>query len=585
VSALFSVNDSEDFRRIASIPRRDPSELFDPELCAAASRALRTVNGSRVFRPIQSAGLITCARSVELGSPGAFLPIGVGKGKTDLSFCLPFVLAAERSVLTVPGGLTTSRPGVLGKTERDFRTLREHWKETPFGQIISYERLGRVRGGDLLESYAPTLIVSDEAHALRNIANAKSGGAACANVVIDYVKRSRKAGREVIWIVLSGTMTGGSLQDYAHLAEYTLGPVRSFLPLDDLELDLWRRAVDAEVEVGARVEPGVLLKMPHEATGSKLKRARNVIQRRMFETEGVIASTDSGVAASLRFSFAGDAGGGVDQDTWFKLRDDWRLPNGEQCLDGFEAHRHAREFACGFFGEWDPPPPIEWRKRRARWAKEAHEAIKDRLCNTEVEARELLDSEAWHEWAEVRNTFTPNPVARWLSDATLEACVAWAKRRKSGIIWTQHIPFGERLERDFGIPYFRDHGLNSEGVYIEQASGIICASVQANFQGRNLQHRFADNLIVSPFGSAERNEQLHGRTHREEQPSDVVCVDFLVVCREHVSALRRAREKAAAIELEPMLKREGNQCKSKIDDETDEDDDRLFAAITEGLDE
>lgn len=600
----FAVPNSADFRRIVSIPRRDPSELLSQELALGATAALKTAGGDRVFRPIQSGALVAAARSVEAGSPGAFFPIGVGEGKTDITFNLPRVLEASRAVLTVPGSLTTSKPNKLGKTERDFVSLRSAWLERPYGQTISYERLGRASGGELLEMYSPDLIVSDEAQALRNTETA-----ACARVVEDYVRAERKKGRRVLWIVLSGTITGGSLMHYAHLAELTLGPDRTFLPLDEYDLDFWRRAVDAEVEAGARVEPGVLLEMPHERKGTQLQRARTAIQRRMHETEGVIASADTAVKASLRFNDAGDAGGGVPEDRWFALRKEWLLPNGEQCVDGFELHRHAREYACGYWSEWDPPPPPEWRRKRKRWAKIAHSCVSERLCNTEVEARAYVETvgddelvTARDEWLAIRDTYVPNPVARWLSDATLEACVSWAKRVKTGgIIWTQHVPFGRRLAADFGIPYYGEEGLNDAGVYIEDArEPIICAAVGANYVGRNLQFKFSKNLMVSPYGSAERAEQNFGRTHRQLQPADEVSIDFLIVCLEHVNALRRARERAAAIEqltknpqrlnygdwtfeLAPIAKRIGSQWVSKIKDEDDADDDSIFKALAEGI--
>jgi hypothetical protein len=246
------------------------------------------------------------------------------------------------------------------------------------------------------------------------------------------------------------------------------------------------------------------------------------------------------------------------------------LPNGEECLDGLEVHRHARELACGFYSVWDPPPPADWYQARKTWGKCVRKGIKARWCNTEVEARTACESwgtqrfqvkrddlviiervdpvEARDAWFAIRDTFKPNPVPVWLSTKTLETCAQWARKVKSGIIWTQHVPFGERLEADHGIPYYREKGLDRRGRYIEQASGVICASVAANGTGRNLQHQWSRNLIVSPFGSGERNEQLLGRTHRPGTVADVVEADMLIGCHEHVSALRRARVRAAAIE-------------------------------------
>jgi hypothetical protein len=597
---MLNVTPTAEFDRIRAIARRDPAELKTEAVAAAVTRALSLPGNARVFFPIQAAAVVATCRSVDLGSPGAVLPLGVGEGKTDVSFVLPYVLDAERAVLLVPGSLTTSKPGTLGKTERDFRTLRAHWKERAYGQIVSYERLGRANGGDILLKYRPDLLVCDEAHFLRN---AGREGAACAKVVVAYVKAARAAGHKVIVVVMSGTLTGGKLGHMAHLVELALGH-RSFLPTDEYDLDMWRRAVDADVEVGGRVAPGCLLDFcnPEDLKGSQLQRARRAIRRRMHETEGVVASTTHRVRSALRFNTVGLTGG-VDEATWYALRDDWRLPNGDRCLDNFEVHRQARNFACGYWGDWDPPPTDEWRARRKRYAKAVRKAIKAGLCNTEVEARAVLcDTKELADWFEIKGEYDPTEhrVAHWLSSATLEACASWAKRNKSGIIWTQHIPFGERLEKDFGIPYYREEGLNSNGVYIEQATErVVCASVQSNGTGRNLQHQWSNNLIMDPFGSAERNEQTIGRTHRHLQKADAVNVDFLIACREHINALRRACERAAAIEL--MLENPqklvygdwitdpathmstGSQWVTKIDSDDDDDLDGLFDELAEQL--
>lgn len=591
---MLCITPTDEFRRIAAIARRDPAELKTEAIVSAVTRSLSLPGNDRVLFPIQAAAIVATCRSVELGSPGAVLPLGVGEGKTDASFVLPYVLAAERAVLLVPGSLTTSKPGTLGKTERDFRALRAHWKERPYGQIVSYERLGRANGGEILLRYRPDLIVCDEAHYLRN-----QEGAACARVVVAYVKAARAAGFVCNFVVMSGTLTGGKLGHMAHLVELALGH-RSFLPTDEYDLDMWRRAVDADVEVGGRVEPGCLLDFcrPEDLKGTKLQRARRAIRRRMHETEGVIASTSHRVRSALRFNTLALTGG-VDEATWHALREDWRLPNGDQCIDNFEVHRQARNFSCGYWGDWDPPPSKEWRARRKRYARAVRAVIKQRLCNTEVEARAVLHSTTeLAEWLEIKGDYDPTEhrVAHWLSTATLEACAAWAKRTKSGIIWTQHIPFGERLEKDFGIPYYREEGLNSAGVYIEQATErVVCASVQSNGTGRNLQHQWANNLIHDPFGSAERNEQTIGRTHRHLQKADAVTVDFLIGCREHVNALRRARERAAAIELmlenpqklvygdwitEPATHMgDGSQWRKKTDADDDDDLDGMFDDI------
>src|SRR5690349_9382443 len=100
---MLCITPTDEFRRIAAIARRDPAELKTEAIVSAVTRSLSLPGNDRVLFPIQAAAIVATCRSVEFGSPGAVLPLGVGEGKTDASFVLPYVLAAERAVLLVPG--------------------------------------------------------------------------------------------------------------------------------------------------------------------------------------------------------------------------------------------------------------------------------------------------------------------------------------------------------------------------------------------------------------------------------------------------------------------------------------------------
>lgn len=543
-----AVTATADFRRIAALPRRDPAELFSPLLAAQVTRCVRLPGGTWELFTVQAAALIEAARR-----RGLFAPIGVSGGKTLISFLLPYVLEAKRAVLLVPGGL-------VKKTEREFRELRLHFREVPL-TILSYEKLGRSTGANLLNEYKPDLLIPDEAQALRNDCSVR-------RVVEAYYDANKP-----MVCAMSGSMTAQSLVDCAHLAKWCLGADGTYLPNDPVDLDMWRRALDAEVEAGGRMDPGVLLEWANdEDKGTKMQRARAGVQRRMRETSGVVATSIIDVAASLRIDGMASPAA-IDNDTWFNLREHWLLPNGELCLDGLEVHREARNFEHGYYGIWDPAPPDDWYNARKEWARVVRKAVKERWCNTEVEARTAC--ETWGEitltervdageyarktidpvaardkWLAIRGTFKPNPVPVWLSTKKLEAVAEWGHkyRKEGGIIWTQHVPFGARLEKDYGIPYYREEGLNSDGQYIEDANGIICASIDANYKGRNLQHKWHRMLMCSPYGSAERWEQNLGREHRRGQKADTVFCDVMIGCAEHLSSLRRARERASYIE-------------------------------------
>jgi len=220
-----SVTASQDFRRIVALPRRDPAELFTPAFAAQVTKCVRSPGGTMDLLPVQAAALVDAARC-----RGLFAPIGVGEGKTLICFLLPYVLEAKRPVLLLPGGL-------VKKTEREFRELRLHFREIPLS-ILSYEKLGRATGAHLLHEFKPDLLIDDECQALRNDCSVR-------RVVEAYREQHHP-----IYCNLSGSMTAQSIVDCAHLAVWSLGELGTFLPNDPVDLDMWRRALDAEVEAG-----------------------------------------------------------------------------------------------------------------------------------------------------------------------------------------------------------------------------------------------------------------------------------------------------------------------------------------------
>lgn len=92
---------------------------------------------------------------------------------------------------------------------------------------------------------------------------------------------------------------------------------------------------------------------------------------------------------------------------------------------------------------------------------------------------------------------------------------------------------GERIEKEGIAPYYRSKGLDSKGRFVEDAKskdGSIALSLASNAEGRNLQHEWSENLMVScpPVGTVF--EQVCGRTHRPGQTADEVWFDVLLGC-------------------------------------------------------
>jgi hypothetical protein len=140
--------------------------------------------------------------------------------------------------------------------------------------------------------------------------------------------------------------------------------------------------------------------------------------------------------------------------------------------------------------------------------------------------------DAYREWVAVRPLYKIQTKPHWVDDTVVNYCAQWMKEAKSGIIWTEHIAFGERVSQLLGIPFCSENGKDRKGVAIEDLRGApVVASVPGNYKGRNL-HDWHKCLVVSMMPSGKWAEQLHARTHRRRQKADRVYWDHLMLCEE-----------------------------------------------------
>lgn len=158
----------------------------------------------------------------------------------------------------------------------------------------------------------------------------------------------------------------------------------------------------------------------------------------------------------------------------------------------------------------------------------------------------LLSSETLDAWKEIESSYEPLTRPIFYETTALETCLTWLKSHV-GIVWVEHLAFGEALSLLSGASYFGPGGLDASGSSIANAKGdeSVIASVAACGQGFNLQ-MFSRNLITSCPANAATVEQLIGRTHRDGQEADEVTVDILLGCREHHDAFNRALDGARA---------------------------------------
>jgi hypothetical protein len=429
------------------------------------------------------------------------------------------------------------------------------------------------------------MIIADEVHKLRN------REAACTR----RVERFMIANPETVFCGLSGTITKRSVRDYWHLLYWALRHNMP-LPRTEAEMEKWAEVLDEKrVEAMGRRGPGVLMalcseeerleafpkraaplgrtqQMPVFHFNNRLTAARKGYQRRLRDSPGVICSPDRNLDCSLIIRRIGVEPSVAIQAHFARLRGEttlngeWMTPNGDILTQPVDVWRHARELACGFYYRWDPPPPNEWLRKRSAWNGyvrnilswdgELHEQYKhlhldspmqvalavkgsthtdEATGNVTQRAPTIVNpliQQSLQEWDEIKNTFKINTVAEWLDETTLLACLGWMKANKSGIVWTEHRAFGQRLAAMLQTGFCSTGGLDENGRPIEEYDGApVVASVAANCEGRNLQ-AWNRNLIVTMSPTGYIGEQLLGRTHRMGQQADTVYVDWIAACDE-----------------------------------------------------
>jgi hypothetical protein len=525
-----TVANTQEVRRIKTLPRRVWSEEEGQRLADLMTKELKTPSGTMKLRPVQAIALY---EAMETG--GLFGPIRVGGGKTLVGFLLAKVLEAKRPLLLLPAAL-------IEKTEHDRRALAAHWRLPTNVETFSYEMLGRVNASDKLTYKRPDLIIADECHRLKN------RRAGVTRRVVRYMRENpntRFAG-------MSGTVMKGSVNDFAHILRWALKD-QAPIPDTDEEVMTWAEALDEKINPLARRQPGALLSFANKTHGT-LEEGRQAFQRRLLETKGVVSSPRSdGVTCSLRVSALEYQPAEITEQHFAHVKKTWSTPDGWDFKEAIELRRYLRELALGFHSIWEPRPPTEWLNARREWCAYVREILgHSRTLDTPLQVAlaidngRLADGGVLRAWRGIEKTFTIQPKPVWHDDTALEVAAAWMEREK-GIVWTEHTFFARKLAQMAKASYYGADGLDEDGTSITYVKGDrpIIASIQANGTGRNLQ-MFSSNLFTSFPPGPSTVEQAIGRTHRDGQEADEVTVDILLGCAEHALAFDRALEGARA---------------------------------------
>lgn len=535
------VMQSTELERILKLPRRDWEAA--PSLHEDLTDWLKIPGGTMTLRPVQAYALQEMH-----DHSGLLAPIRVGGGKTLISLLAAEVLDAKRPLLLIPAKLKR-------KTYNEIQALKKHWRfKVP--EIVSYEWLGRVQAAEYLDKMRPDLIISDEAHKCRN----KSAA------ITRRVGRYMEAQPKTKFVAMSGTITKRSLEDYSHIAEWCLGQGAP-VPLDWKILQEWCGAFDEKVLAELRLAPGALLKLCNdqelqEIQGDSLGTIRRAYRRRLTETPGVIATKEGFVDCSLQITAVEPEYNDQTEQAFENLKMNWETPDGWPISDPVTMWRHAREMACGFYYFWDPRPPDEWMAARKEWCAAVRRIIKYKKLDSELQvaqaiaagriedpaserknrAGDLIGGTVYANWIAIRDTFKPNTVPAWMDNGPLNFCAEWMKNN-AGIVWVEHVVFGEALAKLTGRPFFHRKGEDDRRNLIDQAvpaAGSVIASIASNCEGRNLQ-AWSQNLVASPPPTGSVWEQMIARSHRDGQLADEVSVDVILGCVQQWGGFEQAR--------------------------------------------
>lgn len=548
--------------RIYELPEWDWTEdQRIPELIETLTARYKTPQGTMVLHPVQTAMMYSLQQW-----GGAFGAIGVGGGKTLISFLAPTVLQAKRAVLLVPAKL-------VGKTEHDFKELAKHWPVPKHLEIISYSRISHKKHHKLLWDIEPELILADEAHALAN------DRAACTRRVRDFLDDFPNTA----FVPMSGTMVNRSLRNFAHLLRWSLGRRRMPLPDNDMELGQWARALDEKVKkpiwVGDLVrfipldlrtqlteramaaKNGVKEADPQSIKDDTVQAVRDAVGDRINKTRGVIYTKKRSVEASIYIDLFDAELSDVLLERLNALQEEKQgiMEMAEKKRLPFlsKIWQKARQICCGFNYVWDPEPPEEWKEARSKWSSFVLEVLKQDVRGYEAESQVSaaartgmlgVGSQQLHDhWKRVKPTFTPNIVPEWIDKAPLHAVARRVK--EPTLIWTEFQAVGYELSKITGFPFFHRQGKDQKGNAIEEAdpNQTLILSIASNSEGRNLQawHR---NLFLTPMGTGRMWEQALGRTHRSGQQADAIYVDIMMGCNELHESLDQAFRDARFIQ-------------------------------------
>lgn len=435
--------------------------------------------------------------------------------------------------------------------------------------IIPYSMLSTEDSVELLNIIQPDLVICDEGHNLKNFSAART------RRLMNYVDT-----REPEFVVASGTITDKGVEDYHHLISAALGD-SSPLPLSNMMAMQWGVVLNSGAQP-TETQTGTLMPLiewarehfPKEDLPPIVSGFRRAYRLRLTSAPGVVATGDQEIGVGLYISNREVP----EPERWpgyeelmgmiGLVEDEYITPNGDEIQHAIHTHKWLSELSCGFYNELTWPTPEVLAARRKITVEEAYDQLERARAHHKAqqvynkELREFLihgrppegiDTpravgnaisqgrtsgiptkviNLWHKAHELAFENMPerDGNAVRICSFKIDDAINWARhlpKKEGGIIWYYHQEVGQWLMEvglAAGLPMLHcPAGDNDKIRDAKNADKIICASIMAHGEGKNLQFMQHQYVLQWPR-SARVAQQLLGRCHRTGQLADELVV-------------------------------------------------------------
>lgn len=531
-----------ELRRVLAIPqKRFTAEEYGPGRTIDLTSQFALVPDVELY-PIQSQALLEAHLS--RGLVGC---IGVGHGKTLISFLVGEAMGAQKVLLLVPSSV---RP----QTMKMLAEARTKWRVSPQLIVYGYGMLSSHQGEDFVCSYQPDLIVADEAHLLKHLKTS-----ARTQRIQRYFLANHQRCR---FVALSGTMLSSGIEFAWHLFEWAL---RGYMPLprDKHIFETWQFVMG--VQKTKQPQPDVE-KLEYDASVRPLRiafpadTARKSLRRRLQSTPGVVMTSESGVGASLREGHLR-----LNEKilrpllaTMNEMDATSQRPDGVYFDSPVAAWRAKMQMSLGWYYYWEwenDEPDFEYVDAHNEWAKQAYWWLfrnsTQGLDTSGLVARWLQENPEQARGSTLRNAHDEWQLARGRpGPRTVPACMYPQIIRELVLeahMWCMNLPGPDQILYWYtsnAVAEQLDQYMHVVRAWDQPADeGNQALSIRAHGKGLNLQN-YNKSVVLEPPSSAEVWEQLIGRTHRSGQRADTV---YYLVAQHtgiFIGTLEKARSQA-----------------------------------------